>query len=342
DEVGYIKISRFSKTTYSEFRKALQKLKSKGMKKLMMDLRGTPGGYLDKAVKIADEFIAGNDKLVYTDGKGIRFDSEYRAKDRGLFEKGPIIVLIDEESASASEIVAGALQDHDRALLVGRRSFGKGLVQLPIDLNDGSELRLTISRYYTPSGRSIQKPYNSYQTDLLDRYNSGELFNRDSIKVNDSLRYKTSHGRIVYGGGGIIPDYFVPLDTGNQHYFTDLIRNNIIGEYVLDYSNQHKSKIEAYGLSNFQKTFLVDEVMMQELVTLANQREVTFDKEAYTETKDQIRNYVKAQIARRIWSNEGFYSIIHNQDPIFNRAVELFSEAEKLEKKKFDQLAKDQ
>ncbi len=205
DEIGYIKVSRFAATTYEEFHEALKKLDSLGMKKLVLDLQDNPGGYMDRAINMADELLSGNDMIVYTEGKQPRYNSEARAYREGIFENQPIIVLINEGSASASEIVAGALQDNDRALIVGRRSFGKGLVQMPIPLDDGSELRLTISRYYTPSGRSIQKPYEEgakkYGEDILERFEHGELINPDSIHFDDSLKYETSKGRTVYGGG---------------------------------------------------------------------------------------------------------------------------------------------
>ncbi|MFT7282914.1 MAG: carboxyl-terminal processing protease, partial [Cyclobacteriaceae bacterium] len=206
DEIGYIKVSRFSSTTYMEFKEALNSLNGKGMQKLILDLTGNPGGYLDRAVDMTDEFLAGNQMIVYTQGKESRYNDNHISKKLGDFEEGPLIVLVDEGSASASEIVAGALQDHDRALIVGRRSFGKGLVQMPISLNDGSELRLTISRYYTPSGRSIQKPYNgdmeAYQKEYYERFENGEVFNEDNVTLNDSVVYKTDKGRLVYGGGG--------------------------------------------------------------------------------------------------------------------------------------------
>ncbi|MDH5604886.1 MAG: S41 family peptidase, partial [Cyclobacteriaceae bacterium] len=208
DKIGYIKISRFSATTYQEFKEVLEALKDKGMKKLVLDLQGNPGGYMNHAIQVADEFLDSNKKIVYTKGKDPRYNTEANTEQKGVFEKGDLIVLVNEGSASASEIVAGALQDNDRALIVGRRTFGKGLVQMPIDISDGSELRLTISRYYTPSGRSIQKPYESvseYEHDIIDRFDRGEFFVVDSIKFEDSLKYTTLNGRTVYGGGGIMP-----------------------------------------------------------------------------------------------------------------------------------------
>ena len=238
DKTGYIKVNRFSETTYDEFKTALASLKAQGMRQLLLDLRNNPGGYMDRATSLADEFISGNKLLVYTDGKDNRYDKQTYARIAGQFEDGPLVVLVDEGSASASEIVAGALQDHDRALIAGRRTFGKGLVQMPITLSDGSELRLTISRYYTPSGRSIQKPYvpgqeGDYEKDLELRSKRGEYYVADSIKNDPTKRFKTDHGRIVYGGGGITPDYFIPRDSSWQTtYLVQLYGKNIIREFA--------------------------------------------------------------------------------------------------------------
>ncbi|MFZ9504430.1 MAG: S41 family peptidase, partial [Cyclobacteriaceae bacterium] len=243
-ETGYIKINRFASTTYQEFYDALYELKSKGMKKLILDLQGNPGGYMDEATELADEFLSEGKKIVYTKGQNGHYAQNVDATASGFFEKGELIVLINEGSASASEILAGALQDNDRALLVGRRTFGKGLVHNPFNLKDGSELRLTISRYYTPSGRSIQKPYGedfAYAEDLDNRFKRGEFFHADSIKFNDSLRYKTVGGRSVYGGGGIMPDYFVPLDTTqNLSLLNELYASTTIQEYSLQYAEQNR------------------------------------------------------------------------------------------------------
>ncbi len=333
EEIGYIKVSRFSASTYAEFRTALKKLKDQGMKQLLMDLRDNPGGYMDRAVNMADELLGGDPKIVYTDGKGTKYDSEARAHIKGLFEKGPVVLLINEGSASASEIVAGALQDNDRALIVGRRSFGKGLVQMPIDLSDGSELRLTISRYYTPSGRSIQKPYEDYDTDLLERYNSGELFNVDSVKINDSLKYKTSLGRVVYGGGGIMPDYFVPLDsTVDRSYLNELYRQNVIREFALKYYKKNQAALEAMKFTDYQQNFQVDETMINKVLSMAKQAGMEYDEEEFLASKDILKLHLKAWIARSVWNNEGYYPIMHQEDQIFQEALALFEKASKLER----------
>jgi carboxyl-terminal processing protease len=335
DQIGYIKISRFSATTYDEFTKELEDLRSQGMEKLILDLQGNPGGYMDRAVNVADEFIAGDKLIVSQDGRVRRYNAEYRAYKKGLFEEGPLIVLINEGSASGSEIVAGALQDHDRALIVGRRSFGKGLVQMPIPLSDGSELRLTISRYYTPSGRSIQKPYNGnknyYHADRIQRYENGEFFSEDSISVNDTLVYKTSKGRIVYGGGGIMPDYFVPLDTTyDSQYLSQLIYQNVIREYTLNYFNENRDWLEKMSLESFSNDYNVSEPMLHELTKLAGEADITFDQDQFEKSKPLIRNRIKAYIARSVWNNKGWYKIANDFNETFQEALNHFDKAEHL------------
>ena len=334
EKTGFIKITRFARNTYEEFIVALKDMKQRGAKQLMIDLRDNPGGYMDDAVKIADELIAGDAMIVYTDGKGNLFDSEERADKRGLFEKGPIVVLINEGSASASEILSGALQDNDRALIVGRRSYGKGLVQMPIQRSDGSELMLTISRYYTPSGRSIQKGYKSnedYATDLLKRFEHGEMFHADSIQFNDSLAYKTEKGRTVYGGGGIMPDYFVPLDTNaNTTYANKLHEKNIPREFAIDYYNTHKKSLDAMELSEFISTFKVDEAMIAQIIQLGEANDIAYDKEAFKRSEQMLKGHVKAYMAKTIWGNEGFYKIWYQDDKVYRQASRMFEEAEQL------------
>lgn len=334
-EIGYMKVSRFSANTYEEFKEALTDLKDQGMKKLVLDLQGNPGGYMDRAINMADEFIAGNKMIVYTDGKQERYDSEAKAFKKGIFEEGPLIILIDEGSASASEIVSGAIQDNDRGIIVGRRSFGKGLVQMPIDLEDGSELRLTISRYYTPSGRSIQKPYDSedsnYSMDIMNRYEHGELFNPDSIKFVDSLKYKTSKGRVVYGGGGIMPDYFVPFDTTmNSTYLNKLFTSNAFREYTLNYYEANKDKLHQMKYEDFRNSFSVTESMLKDLIGLAEKSDVAFDELEFNRSKPLLKTYVKAYLARSVWNNEGYYPIINETNEVFQEALNLFDKAEEL------------
>jgi carboxyl-terminal processing protease len=332
DEIGYIKVSRFSATTYMEFKESLGQLKDKGMKKLILDLTGNPGGYLDRAVDMVDEFLAGNQMIVYTEGKESRYNDNHISKRQGDFEEGPLIVLIDEGSASASEIVAGALQDHDRALVVGRRSFGKGLVQMPISLNDGSELRLTISRYYTPSGRSIQKPYNgdleAYHKEYLARFENGEVYGDETATLNDTMVYKTDKGRIVYGGGGIMPDHFVPLDTsGASRYLNRLLTTNSLAEYALHYYENNSKELESMGKDNFINNFRVTDDMLRDIVRAGESNKVTFNAAQFDESQELIRTYVKAFIGRRVWDNEAFYPILNQQNNIYQKALELFDQA---------------
>ena len=327
-EIGYIKISRFSQTTYDEFQEALTKLKGNGMKKLVLDLQGNPGGYMNQAIDLADEFLPAGEKIVFTKGKDTRYNSDAMSTKKGEFESGDLIVLVNEGSASASEILAGALQDNDRALVVGRRSFGKGLVQSPFDLSDGSELRLTISRYYTPSGRSIQKPYNDmdeYGKDIMKRYKKGEFFHSDSIRFNDSLKYKTLNGRTVYGGGGIMPDYFVPLDTTlTSHYLNALYNSNSLQEYTLYYADEHKAELEKMGFGKFYKDFLVTGEMINRLVATGKGNKVEPDYKDLAKNNLVFQVHIKAQIARKIWKNDGFFPIFNETNEILQQAVKLF------------------
>jgi len=334
-QTGYIKINRFSANTYDEFKEALVAMRQKGMTRLVLDLRDNPGGYMDKATKIADEFISGNKKIVYTEGKGVRYDSETYAQTRGDFEEGALVVLINEGSASASEILAGALQDNDRALLVGRRSFGKGLVQMPIPLTDGSELRLTISRYYTPSGRSIQKSYKTgvedYESDLVRRFQHGEIFNPDSIHFDDSLKFKTRKGRLVYGGGGIMPDVFVAPDTSeNSRFLTELYSKNIIREFALIYYHDHQRSFKKMPFEKFRSEFVVTDEMLEDLVKKAQQAKIAVDERGFKRSRNLIKNNLKASIARSIYGPVGFFPIYHEKDREFQQAIKLFGEAEKI------------
>ncbi|MDN5214552.1 S41 family peptidase [Fulvivirgaceae bacterium BMA12] len=334
-ETGYIKLSRFGTNTYNEFKTALKKLNGMGMKKLVLDLKGNGGGIMQRAIEISDEFLDNNQLIVYTKGKDNRYDSEARARIKGIAEDIPLIVLIDQGSASASEIVSGALQDNDRALIVGRRSFGKGLVQVPIDLSDGSELRLTISRYYTPSGRSIQKPYraedNDYDQEIYTRLENGEFFHADSVKFNDSLTYRTSGGRVVYGGGGIMPDYFVPIDTTfNSAFLRSLYVKNLFREYTLNYTSKNEEMFKEMSLDEFKQDFKISEGMIKDFIALAELSGITFDKAGFDTSKAIILSNIKAHIGRRIWGEEGYYPIINEHDEILTRAIGLFDKAKAL------------
>lgn len=335
DEIGYIKINRFTATTYDEFKAALTKLDEQGLSKLILDLTGNPGGYMNMAINMADEFLPGDPMIVFTKGKEYRYNQEHKAGRKGIFETKPLIVLIDEGSASASEIVSGAIQDNDRGLVVGRRSFGKGLVQMPIDLTDGSELRLTISRYYTPSGRSIQKSYeggkDDYYSDIYNRFSSGEMYSADSVEFNDSLKYETSKGRTVYGGGGIMPDYFIPVDTiGNSVYLNRLFTTNAIREYALLYSEENKKQLMNKGYEDFFEGFEVSDNMLKDLVKVATNSGLEYNDTQFKHSTSQIKLYLKAQIARSLWNNDGFYPIFNQSNEIYRQAIELFDEAEAL------------
>lgn len=328
EETGYIKVNRFAATTYDEFKKALTELKEKGMKRLILDLQGNPGGYMNMAIEMADEFLPEGKKIVSQKGKERKYNAEASSTSKGEFEKGDLIVLVNEGSASASEILAGALQDNDRALLVGRRSFGKGLVQSPFDLSDGSELRLTISRYYTPSGRSIQKPYEDgeeYSRDMISRYNHGEFFHADSIKFVDSLKYLTMNGRTVYGGGGIMPDYFVPLDTTlNSHYLNELYTSTAIQEYTFNYAETHKEQLEKNGYEQYLNGFNVTDAMLSELARVGQRNKVKPDYKELKEKKELFQIHVKAQIARKIWGNKGFYPVFNKTNEVLMNSLKLF------------------
>jgi C-terminal peptidase (prc) len=337
-DIGYIKVNRFSATTYEEFQKGLKKLKEKGMEKLILDLQGNPGGYMNMAIEMADEFLGSGKRIVSQKGKERKYNAEAMATSRGQFEKGDLIVLVNEGSASASEILAGALQDNDRALIVGRRSFGKGLVQSPFDLSDGSELRLTISRYYTPSGRSIQKPYvdeDEYAMDIISRYNHGEFFHADSIKLNDTLKYLTLNGRSVYGGGGIMPDYFVPLDTTlNSHYLNELYTSTSIQEYTFQYAEDHRDELLEKGFDHFFEHFVVTDDMINGLVKIGQRNKVKPDYNDLRRRKKLFQTHVKAQIARKLWGNEGFYPVFNQTNEVYMKAIKLFDKIPQLERGK--------
>lgn len=335
-QTGYIKVSRFTLSTDQEVHDALVKLKANGMKQLMLDLRDNAGGYMGAAIKMADEFLAGTKLIVYTKGKNPLNDMRYEAGIRGEFEQGSLIVLVNEGSASASEIVSGALQDQDRALVVGRRTFGKGLVQAPIELQDGSELRLTIARYYIPSGRCIQKPYEkgskeAYFMDMDNRYRSGEMFFADSVKVADTLKFKTASGRLVYGGGGIVPDCFVPNDTTvYTDYLVQLYNQNIIREYALSYSLKNKKQLAAMTLAQFQQAFKVTDAMIEEVNKAASKAKITIDAKDFKRSEQFLRNQIKAWIARNVWKEEGFYTVYNQSDDELLAASKLFEKAQNL------------
>jgi carboxyl-terminal processing protease len=339
NETGFISVSRFSETTYDELVKALDDLKKEGMSQLILDLRGNPGGYLNQAFQIADLFIDGNKKIVYTKGRRTEFNEEYFASKSSQYEKIPLIILVNQGSASASEIVSGAVQDWDRGLIVGETTFGKGLVQRQFSLPDNSAIRLTISEYYTPSGRLIQRDYKSKEN--KDEYYS-ELSEREEHEGNniehtaeiDSTKpvYKTSGGRLVYGGGGITPDYIIK--SGDiTNYTTNLLRNNIFYQFVLSYLDQNSSKIQNQvgdDLNKFRNEFEITEKELKNFIDFAGDHNVKFIKEEFETDKEYIAARIKAQVARNFWKNEGWFSVLLNIDNQVSKAVTLFTEAKDL------------
>lgn len=328
-EIGYIKVNRFARKTDEEVQEGLNMLKDQGMKHLVLDLRGNGGGYLRTAQMLADEFLEDGKMIVYTEGVHQR-KTELRATGRGGFEKGKLVVLIDEGSASASEIVSGAIQDHDRGFIIGRRSFGKGLVQKPMPLPDGSLVRLTTARYYTPTGRCIQKPYedgkDAYYKDLMNRYERGEFMHADSIDLPDSLKYYTPNKRVVYGGGGIMPDLFVPLDTTyNSAYYGKLARKGVLYDFTLSYLDGHREEISTKypNLDAFKKDFKTDEAFMKDFIAFAEDKGVEFNETGYNKSKDMIMAQLKALIARPLWESTAYYSIMNEMDITCKKAIEV-------------------
>lgn len=330
--IGYIKLSQFARTSHEEFKNAVKKLKKKGMKKLIVDLRSNGGGYLDIAINIADEFLKDKKLIVYTKGRS-RPRNEYFASTRGICEDLPVGILIDSYSASASEILAGALQDNDRSVIIGRRSFGKGLVQEPVRMQDGSALRLTTARYYTPTGRGIQKPYKNnqdYELDILNRIKSGELENKDSIKVTDTLKFITPAGKVVYGGGGITPDIFVPRDTSVfTDYFIAVQSKSLIYEYAFDFSDKHREKLETFKNYNSLEDYLNQQNIFEKFADFAKEKGVKKDGKNWQDAKQFIANQVKAYISRNIFDNDGFYPIFQKFDSELNKAIEIMKNQNK-------------
>lgn len=324
DELGYIKINRFSETTYNEFKKALDDLIDKGITKLVLDLRNNPGGYISTAEKIVDEFLEKDKLILITKNKRGKINKTFATR-RGVFEDGKVYVLINENSASASEIVAGALQDNDKGVIVGRRSFGKGLVQREMSLGDGSAIRLTIARYYTPTGRSIQRPYGNgneaYYSDYEKRYTNGEMISSDSIKVVDSLRFITPKGKVVYGGGGIIPDVFIAKDTSVENETLEYItRSGFISYFIFEYLEKNRSLFEEISLQNFIDNYIVDEILSKEFMDYSrfNNSEINFDN--YSE---QLKKVLKASIAQQLFGSNAYESILNKDDVMLKKIIEM-------------------
>ncbi|MGC4103347.1 S41 family peptidase [Ferruginibacter sp.] len=325
--VGYIKLNKFSQETYNEFMVALLALKKQGLQKLILDLRGNGGGVLDEAVEIADELLPGDKLITYTEGKHVA-KKEYRCRRDGQFETGPLVVMADEGTASASEVLIGALQDWDRATVVGRRSFGKGLVQEQFDLSDNSALRLTVARYYTPVGRSIQRPYNNgekaYYEEISKRFHDGETQSADSIKNDKTKVYKTKGGKTVYGGGGITPDYFVPLDTSGYGINTARVYSDgIISNYAYHFYLQHSSQLNGYkNPGEFIKNFSFTEDDWKQFSMLAEKDSVSLNTISPKE-KEDISNRIRSSIARQVWRTEGMVEVLNTDDNAIKKALEV-------------------
>lgn len=323
---GYIKVSRFGEKTYEEFMSGMEKLHQQGMKNVIVDLRGNPGGYLNAVIRMVNEFLDKGELIVYTEGNSQKRKT-YQADSRGVYRDKGVVVLIDDFSASASEIFAGAIQDNDRGWIVGRRSFGKGLVQEQIPFSDGSAVRLTVARYYTPSGRCIQKPYDKgtdeYYKDIMDRAIHGEFQKADSIKYKDTVKYKTLAGRIVYGGGGVMPDYFIPADTlGYSDYYLKITQKGLVYQFALDFADSKRSELSKLTSTNafesyFQKTNILDL-----FVAFADKKGVKPNQADLKKSSKIIDNQIKAYIARNIIGEEGFYPIIKNIDKTLLEAIE--------------------
>ena len=331
DGIGYIKISKFGRTTYNEFITALAKLQKEGCTSFVIDLRGNTGGYMDAAINMVNEFMPQGKLVVYTEGKAFPRNDAY-TNGTGNFQENPIVILTDEFSASASEIFAGAVQDNDRGMIIGRRTFGKGLVQSPIQMSDGSEIRLTIARYYTPSGRSIQKNYtmgedNEYGQDIYNRFMHGEFDSADSIKLNEQEEYKTAMGRTVYGGGGIMPDIFIPRDTsGVTSYFTNVVNSGVLNLFALDYSDRNFDKLSSFKNYEALYKYLQQQPLLSDFVNYAESKGIKRRPTLINISAPLILKQIEAYIVRNFFDDAGFYPIFQNDDVTLKEAVKVLKE----------------
>lgn len=323
EDMGYMKVNRFAESTYKEFKSTLNSLQQKGAQKLVLDLRDNPGGYLGVAEQMADEFLKDNKLILFTKNKKGKINKSF-ATDKGSFEDKPIYVLINERSASASEIIAGALQDNDVGTIVGRRSFGKGLVQREMALGDGSAVRLTVSRYYTPTGRSIQKDYQKgnkdYYKRFTERYHNGELFSVDSIKVADSLKFTTPKGKVVYGGGGIIPDVFVPIGSNEEEAVNSMDSYGFLSFFVFEHLDEDRKRYESFSEKEFVDTFKVDDILFQKFVDYSLKRELSMD---FYGNQDGIKLYLKAALAEQLFDENVYAKIKGQRDKMLQKVLEL-------------------
>lgn len=340
DHIGYVKLARFSHTTIEEFETAMDKLGKQGMEDLILDLSGNGGGWLPVAVDLADHFLSGSKEIVSTVGNNTP-DRKYRARKAGLFEDGNLVIMIDGSSASASEIVSGAVQDWDRGVIVGRRSFGKGLVQQPFPLGDGSMIRLTVARYYTPTGRLIQKPYEDgyeeYSMDFINRYNNGELNSEDSIAFPEDQRYQTLNlQRTVYGGGGIMPDYFVPMDTTSySDYYRELISRGIFNRFILQYVDEHRdSYLAKYpDFAAFKNKYQPGKEQIGALVEFAEGEDLPFSEEGWDISGEQISLLMKGYMARDLFDMTSFFEVYNGSNEVFIKAVEILTDPDLISEK---------
>ena len=330
--IGYINLTRFSSTSTKEFDDDMAKMKEQGMKSLILDLRNNGGGYMNTAIELADQFLEGRKEIVYTKGRSSPRE-DYYSNGNGMYQNTRLVIMINENSASASEIVSGAIQDLDRGIIVGRRSFGKGLVQRPFQLPDSSEVRLTTARYYTPSGRCIQKSYSEgvdkYYQDFTNRYKHGEMENSDSIKFPDSLKFHTSKGRIVYGGGGIMPDVFIPLDTtAVTDYYLDIRRKNVLNLFVGDYVDKNRSNLgkQYPDFETFDKNFKVDDAFMKDFLKQAETLGVKMNDKQYALSETLIRSQIKAAIAEKLWDVNSYFRVMNHEDNEVQKAINVIKD----------------